>query len=122
MEEEQQCPLSSRHKGDWGVTVSVEPPEGFVADYGSLSEDVDDEIEAVQFTITEVGSDLVPTETTFEVTHNGRSQTVRSNVGIKLTPIYAQSRGFNVAALRAQGLIKERPGNHGQGRGKPHGQ
>jgi len=72
--------------------------------------------------VTEVGSELVPAETTFEVTHNDRSQTVRSNVGIMLTPNYAQSRGFNVAALRAQGLIEERPGKQGQGHGKPHGQ
>jgi len=119
---EQLYPFVFETIGDWGVSVSVEPPEGFVTDYESLSEDVDDEIEAVQFTITEVGSDLVPTETTFQVTHNGQSHVVHSRVGIMLTPNYAQSRGFNVAALRAQGLIKERPGNQGQGHGKPHGQ
>ena len=32
---------------------------------------------------------------------------------------YARSRGFNVAALRAKGLIMERPGTPGQG--KPNG-
>lgn len=32
---------------------------------------------AVQFMITEVGSDLVPTKTTFEIRHNGRVQTIR---------------------------------------------
>ena len=98
------------------------PPEGFVADYDSLSENVDNELEAVQFTITEVGSDLVPTETTFQVEHKGRFYEVRSHVGIRLTPDYAQSRGFNVAALRAQGLIMERPGNQGQAHGNPHGE
>jgi hypothetical protein len=110
--------------GDWGVTTTVAPPDGFVTDYDELSEDVDNEIEAVQFTITEVGSDLVPTETTFQVRHNGRSETIRSRVDIRLTSRYAQSRGFNVAALRAQGLIKERPDNPGQarGRGNPHNQ
>ena len=81
-------------------------------------------LEAVQFSITEVGSDLVPTETTFEVSHNGQSQIVHGHVGIMLTPAYAQSRGYNVAPLRAQGLIKEHPGNQGQGQdhGNPYGQ
>jgi len=55
-------------------------------------------------------SDLLPTVTTFEVTHNARSQTVRNDVGIMSTPNHAQSRGFNVATLRAQGLTNERPG------------
>ena len=93
--------------GDWTVGVTVDPPEGFVADYDSLSEEVDSELEAVQFTITEVGSELLPTETTFEVIHNGEVRVVRSNVGILLTPNYAQSRGFNVEELYARGLIKE---------------
>ncbi|UCF33092.1 MAG: hypothetical protein JSV78_12240 [Phycisphaerales bacterium] len=103
--------------GDWGVTVTVEPPDGFVADYDSLSEDVADELEAVQFAVTEVGSDLVPTQTTFWVNHKGRQRIVDSNVDIMLTPDYAQSRGFDVAELRAKGLIKERLGAHGQGHG-----
>ena len=38
---------------------------------------------------TEVGSDLVPTETTFEVSHNGQSRIVHGHVGIMLTPAYA---------------------------------
>ena len=90
------------------------PPEGFVADYSELSENVDNALEAIQFTITEVGSDLVPTETTFEVSHNGRTRMVHSRVGIRLTAEYARSRGFNVAELRARGLIKDRPGRGGR--------
>ena len=43
---------------------------------------------------------------------------MRSNVGILLTPDYAQSRGFDVHELRARGLIKERPGNQGQNNGQ----
>jgi hypothetical protein len=118
---EQPYPFVFETIGEWNVTVTVEPPEGFVADYGSLMEDVNNELEAVQFTITEVGSDLVPTVTAFEVTHNGQRRVVHSHVGIKLTPAYAQSRGFNVAALRAQGLIKERPSSQGPGHLAPRG-
>lgn len=104
---EQPYPFVFESIGEWGVTATIAPPEGFVADYESLAADVDNELEAVQFTITETGSDLVPTETTFELIHNGEIRTVRSSIDILLTPEYARSRGFNVAALRAGGLIKE---------------
>lgn len=93
--------------GDWTVTASVAPPEGFVADYEQLSAEVDSERESVQFTITEVGSDLVPTETKFDIVHKGERKTVRSNIGILLTPDYARSRGFDVSTLKSKGLIVE---------------
>ncbi|HKQ48040.1 MAG TPA: SBBP repeat-containing protein [Phycisphaerae bacterium] len=118
---EQSYPFVFQSVGDWGVTATVAPPEGFVADHDALSADVNNEVEAVQFTITEVGSDLVPTETTFDVTHKGKHEKIRSRVGILLTPDYATSRGFNVGELRARGLIVDpptRPGtgpNHGAG-------
>lgn len=105
---EQLYPFVFESIGDWGVTATVAPPEGFVTDYESLSEDVYYEIEAVQFTITEIGSDLVPTVTTFDVIHNGERRVVPSSVGIQLTSEYAQSRGFDVEELRARGLIKEK--------------
>ena len=34
--------------GDWDVTVSVAPPDGFIADYDQLSEDVDSEVEGLK--------------------------------------------------------------------------
>ena len=107
---EQLYPFVFETVGDWGVTATVGPPDGFVADQDSLSAEVTNEIEAVQFTITEVGSDLVPTPTTFDVTNNGRFERIHSQVGIFLTAEYARSRGFDVATLRAQGLIHEPPG------------
>ncbi len=41
---EQAYPFIFETVGDWGVTTSVEPPEGFEADYDSLAADVDNEI------------------------------------------------------------------------------
>ncbi len=105
---EQPYPFVLDALGDWVVTVSVEPPEGFVADHDELTEDVESTLEAVQFTITEVGSDLVPTRTSFDVLHNGRRIKIDSNVGIFLTPDYAVSRGFDVEQLRRKGLIVEK--------------
>ena len=51
----------------------MSPPEGFVADADNLSEEVNSEVEAVQFTITDVGSDWVPTGVT--MTHVGQEFT-----------------------------------------------
>ncbi|HEY3243003.1 MAG TPA: hypothetical protein VGM03_06585 [Phycisphaerae bacterium] len=96
--------------GDWSITTSVTPPEGFVADYPQLSADVNNELEAVQFTITEIGSDPSPTQTLFAVTHNGQQRTVASKVDIRLTPEYASARGFDVTDLRKNGLIVEKRG------------
>jgi len=111
---EQQYPFVLDADGAWEVTVSVTPPEGFVADYNALSEGVADEIEAVQFTVTEVGSELVPLKAEFQVNHNRRAISVHSEVGIALTPAYARSRGFNVFQLRRQGLIVDQVGPDGQ--------
>jgi hypothetical protein len=130
-ETQQLYPFVFQSLGDWAVSTSVTPPEGFVADHDQLAEEVTSEVEAVQFTITEIGSDLVPTETTFEVEHDGRREVIRSRVGILLTPDYARSRGFNVAELRALGLIVDPPGigpqvregarHHGQGANNGNG-
>ncbi|UCF32766.1 MAG: hypothetical protein JSV78_10580, partial [Phycisphaerales bacterium] len=43
----------------------------------------------------------------FDIVHDEGVETVRSDVDIKLTPAYAKQRGFNVRALRAQGLTFE---------------
>lgn len=112
---EQLYPFVFETVGDWTVTASVAPPEGFVSNFDSLSTSIETTIESVQFTITEVGSDLVPTGTTFDVTHKGRREIIHSQIGIFLTPDYARSRGFDVAQLRGRGLIRERPVNQGQG-------
>ncbi len=103
--------------GDWSVVATVAPPEGFVADYQALSAEVDNELKSVQFTITELGSDLVPTQTEFRVVHNNRTRTVRSKVDILVTPEYARARGFNVDSLKMQGLIAEPAREHPNDKG-----
>ncbi|MHC4064247.1 MAG: prenyltransferase/squalene oxidase repeat-containing protein, partial [Planctomycetota bacterium] len=105
----QDYPFVFDSTGEWGVTTGVSPPEGFESNHESLAEYVDNELEAVQFTITEVSSDLVPTETTFEVDHDSRILTIDSYVDIFLTSAYARSRGYDIEQLRMQGLIKDPP-------------
>ncbi len=116
---EQLYPFVFESIGDWGVTVSVEPPGGFEADIERLSTEVDTEMEGLQFTVTEVGSDLVPTQTEFDVKHKGKKIKFRNKVDILLTPEYARSRGFNVDVLRAEGLIREHP-EHPENPGHRH--
>ncbi len=59
----------------------------------------------MQYTITEIGSELVPTATTFDLFHLGGRSIVQSHVDIYLTVGYAASRGFDVDDLRSRGLI-----------------
>ncbi len=108
-EAEQLYPFGLEAIGDWRVTASVTPPKGFVSDADSLSTEVDDNLAALQFTITEVGSDLVPTRTRFDVWHKGQKQIVQSNVDIRLTPDYARFRGFDANELRRRRLIVDDP-------------
>ena len=52
--DQEQYPFVFESVGEWGVETSVAPPEGFVADNDALDADVANELEAVQFTITDV--------------------------------------------------------------------
>jgi hypothetical protein len=82
--------------GDWDVTTSVSPPEGFTADYDSLSAEVVDEVEAVQFTIVDVGSKWEETDVTVELDHNGKKKKIKSKVGIKLSKKLAKEKKLGV--------------------------
>jgi hypothetical protein len=102
--DQEQYPFIFISDGDWGVTTSVEPPEGFVPDYPSLSTSVSDSITqvittidgftaeypvltptddgttAVQFTLTDVGSDWTETGVTHVITHKGGTRVRKSAV------------------------------------------
>ena len=92
---EEQYPFVLESEGDWDITVSVAPPEGFVADYDSLSEVVDWDTKAVQFTITDVGSDWVPTEVNYVVEHYGRREVILSRAGVRLSETLAAAKGLD---------------------------
>ncbi len=85
--------------GDWTVTTTVAPPEGFVADHESLSTEVNSTLEAVQFTVTDVGSDWVATEVTYELTHPGKEKKVKKTkvkhkIGVRLSKELAEAKGL----------------------------
>ncbi len=89
-------PFVLESEGDWTVTTSVTPPEGFVADQPSLTEEVTTEVKAVQFTLTDVGSLWTPTGVCELITHNGQTEGSWSTVEVKLAPSLAAERDVSV--------------------------
>ncbi len=89
--------------GDWSVTTAVSPPEGFVADTDSLSEEVNSELEAVQFTITDVGSRWVSTGVLHTLKHKKKTQKIQSKISIKLTKRLAEEKGVDIYGEDDQG-------------------
>jgi len=82
--------------GDWSITTSVAPPEGFVSDFENLSEDVYSEEAAIQFTITDLESDWgVDTEVTHDLEHKGKKEKIKSKVGVRLSKGLAKAKGLD---------------------------
>ena len=86
-------PIILESVGDLEVTTSITPPEGFVADTAILSEVVTDEVEVIQFVVTDVGSDWVATTMTHKVKHKGKEKTYKSKIDIKLSKKLAKEKG-----------------------------
>ena len=76
----EQYPFVLEAVEDWGVTTTVAPPEGFVADQPALSTEVVDTVSAIQFTLTDVGSDWTQTEVTHTIRHKGKTIVHKSKV------------------------------------------
>jgi hypothetical protein len=81
--------------GDWTVTTSVNPPQGFVADTNSLTTVVNDTLKAAQFTITDRGSDWVPTRVTHRLQHRGQpTQVIINQIEVRMSARWAQAKGL----------------------------
>jgi hypothetical protein len=96
---EELYPFIFESVGDWTVTTTVTPPEGFVADENSLTTEVNTDIKAAQITITEVGSDWVDTQVTHDLTHKDKNNKVKkqkfkSKVGVKLSKELAKAKNL----------------------------
>jgi hypothetical protein len=82
--------------GDWTVTTAVSPPQGFVTDYKSLTESVNSEVEALQFTITDVGSKWIHTNVVHTIKHKNKTRTINSAVGVKLSERLAKQKKLGI--------------------------
>jgi hypothetical protein len=76
----EQYPFILITEGEWGVTTAVEPPEGFIADYPELTVEIADEVSALQFTITDIGSDWTKTKISHTIRHKGKTKKRDSDV------------------------------------------
>ena len=91
---EESYPFVFESVGEWGVTTSIEPPEGFVANHDSLSSKVSDELEAVQFTVTDIGSDWVETGVVYDIRHKKKKIKIKDKIGIRLHKKLAKQKGL----------------------------
>ena len=108
---EEPYPFVLLTEGDWTVTTTVTPPEGFVADHESLTEEVNTAYRAVQFTLTDVGSDWVPTWVSHRVRHKGRVEVIRSAIGVRMAPGLARAKGIRLDRRgQPRGQVDHRPG------------
>ena len=82
--------------GKWRIKTSLHLPHGFNSDHGSLSKDNQDDIQAVQFTITEENPNWEEIEVQYEVKHKGQSETVQKKIDVKLSKKFAQKKGLDI--------------------------
>ena len=94
--DQEQYPFVFESVGEWGVTTSVAPPEGFVADHDQLDAEVVNAVETVQFTISEVGSRWEETQVIYRVRHGKRMEIIRNNIGIKLARELASEKALGI--------------------------
>jgi hypothetical protein len=89
-------PFVFEASGDWDVVTAVTPPDGFVTDADSLEAVVVDELEAVQFTITDVGSDWTETDVTYDIDHKKKKIKIKDKIGIRLEKKLAKKKGMDI--------------------------
>lgn len=82
--------------GKWEVEVSVEPPKGFEADQKKITEVVSSEAKAIQFTITDKGSEWKPTKVKIKAKHKKKIKEIDSEIGVKLSKKLAKEKGLTV--------------------------
>ncbi|HEV8346689.1 MAG TPA: N,N-dimethylformamidase beta subunit family domain-containing protein, partial [Vicinamibacterales bacterium] len=79
-EEQEQYPFVLVAQGDWDVSTNIAPPSGFTTDATSMTAAVADTTTAVQFTLTDIGSDWTETGVTHVINHKGTTTVQTSSV------------------------------------------
>lgn len=101
--DEEFYPFIFESVGDWSVTTSVAPPEGFLSDHDALSAEVNTEIEALQFVITDIGSEWISTGVVHDVKHKGKKEKIKSKIGVKLSKKLAKHKGLDRYGKKLKG-------------------
>jgi hypothetical protein len=93
-------PFVFESEGDWSVTTTVNPPKGFVVDHGSLSVEVNKELDAMQFIMKDVGGYWKPTMVTYTLKHKEKEERIKSKIDVKLSKKLAKEKGLNIYGKR----------------------
>jgi len=75
------------------VTTSIYPPKGFKANYKSQTIKVLDEMKAILFRITDVGSRWEETKVKYKINYKNKTEEIVSSIGIKLSKKLAKKKG-----------------------------
>ena len=81
-DDQEQYPFVMITQGTWDVTTAVAPPDGFVADAAAMSATSTDTTTAIQFTLTDVGSDWTETTVNHSIVHLGATTNTTSTIGM----------------------------------------
>src|SRR4051812_35727219 len=79
-ENQEQYPIVMVAEGDWALTTNVAPPDGFIPDADAMSTQVADTTSAVQFTMTDVGSDWTQTSVNHTIVHLGETKSASTTI------------------------------------------
>jgi hypothetical protein len=101
-EDQEYYPFVMVTEGTWDVTTSVEPPDGFVADQPAIETVAADTTTAVQFTLTDIGSDWTETVVNHTIKHLGETKTQRSTIGM-VNKRRTKARTDNVKMMMTDG-------------------
>jgi hypothetical protein len=108
-DETEQYPFVMIAQGTWDVTTGVIPPDGFVPDVPVLAATAADTTTAIQFTLTDVGSDWTQTTVNQSIVHLGATTNTtttipmnnrrRSKARNDNVQMMATNRSVNIAVL-----------------------
>jgi hypothetical protein len=79
-EDQAQYPFVMVANGAWQLTTSVTPPQGVVADEPAMAAAVTDATSAVQFTMTDLGSQWTETTVNHSIVHNGATTSATTTI------------------------------------------
>lgn len=103
--EEELYPFVFDSEGDWGVTVNIELPEGFISDHDSLSAEINSDYVALQFTLTDTGSCWhCGTGIDMEIAHNGSTEHITRNIPTPMTEAFVLKKGLKVEDMESSGV------------------
>lgn len=91
--------------GAWDVTVSITPPEGFVADYQDLSTLVNNDYKVLQFTLTDIGSCWeCGTDVVLTILHNGKIIKEKHHIDTAMSANFAKFKKLDIDDLKKKGV------------------